>query len=174
MSDQKALVNSVEKKGIITIDPEQFIPAKDELFVFDLKPFLFRELILKEQDYRDALNLYDWSPFQNKFVRICCSNNAIIPMWAYMLATASLQPLVKFCMYEADEKVFRKAVILEVLRRHDWSQYRGKRIVIKGCGDEDMDASVYVAVTTALRPIARSIMYGEPCSTVPVFKRTGE
>ena len=172
--DDKKTLKPIEKKGIFTFDLQQFLPSTEEIYSFDLKPYLFRELILKEQDFRDALAAFDWSAVQDKWVFIHCSNQAIIPIWAYMLVSSMCAGKAKWCAFASNEKEFKVKSVLHTLEKHDFQQYENMRIVIKGCGDDAITEELYVAATMALQPFARSIMYGEPCSTVPVFKRLSE
>ena len=163
------IVNKVAESGIITLDLAPFVAA-DDVAVFDLKPFLVREMILKEKDYRTALQAHDWAQYTGKHVAVMCSADAIIPVWAYMLATSYLQPVAKSAFYgSADE--LTKSLIIERIKAIDKAEYTGKRVVIKGCGDTPIPEAAYVTVTEHLRPVVKSIMYGEPCSTVPIYKK---
>ncbi len=163
----ETFLNKVAESGIITIDLEAYIP--DEIQVFDLKDHLFMGLILKEKDFREALKKEDWEKYSNKDVAITCSQDAVIPMWAYMLVSSYLQPYASD-IYFGDELFTRNAIINKTLSKIDVNEYAGKRVVIKGCGEKEIPASAYVEITKLLRPVAKSIMYGEPCSTVPIFK----
>ncbi|MES2703371.1 MAG: DUF2480 family protein [Bacteroidota bacterium] len=163
------IVNKVAESGIITLDLAPFIPT-DEIAVFDLKLFLFREMILREKDYRAALQTYDWQQFEGKHVAVHCSAEAIVPVWAYMLAAAYLQPVSASVYYgTADELV--KVLINKRIHDIDTTEYADKRVVIKGCGDTPIPEAAYLAVTQHLRPVVKSLMYGEPCSTVPIYKK---
>jgi hypothetical protein len=155
---------------LITVDLEKFLPSKEEIAVFDLKDFLFMGMILKEKDFREALKQNDWEKYRNKSVAITCTADAIIPVWAYMLVTTYLEPLAKETMV-GNEKEVRKAVIIKNLCSIDPSEFSGKRIVLKGCGETPIDDFAYAEATRILLPVAKSIMYGEPCSTVPVYKK---
>jgi hypothetical protein len=127
-------------------------------------------LILKEKDFRAELQSHDWEQYRDKYVTITCSADAIIPMWANMLVASNLQPVAKEVAF-GNETEFVKYIIqknLSMLRGEDYTE---KRVVVKGCGDVAMPETAYVEVTAKLRPYAKSIMYGEPCSTVPIFKR---
>ena len=163
-------VNKVAESGILTFDLEEFYP-KEEIKIFDLKDFLFMGLILKEKDYRAALQTTDWTVFENKNVCIICSVDAIIPMWAYMLAATNLQPIAKNVVF-GDEKRLIESVILKKLSQINIEEFRDKRVVVKGCGEVSIPETAYVEITNMLRPVAKSIMYGEPCSTVPIFKKS--
>ena len=165
-----ALVNNkVAESGIITIDLAAFLNNK-EIVLFDIKPFLFMELILKEKDFRAALLTTDWSVYQNKVVGIYCTADAIIPMWANMLIVSALQP-VAMAVYFGDESKVREQLLLDEINKLAIQDYEEQRVVIKGCGETPIGESAYVAITQKLRPVVKSIMYGEPCSTVPVYKK---
>ncbi len=162
-------VNKVAESGLITIDLESFYP-KGEVAVFDMKDYLFMGMILKEKDFREALKNIDWSVYQNKNVAIVCTADAIIPVWAYMLVAAYLQPVAAdFVM--GDEKELHKTLFVKSLAAIDTNEYADKRVVIKGCGETPIADYVYMEITKLLRPVVKSIMYGEPCSTVPVYKK---
>jgi hypothetical protein len=163
------IINKVAESGLISIDLAQYFPT-NEIVVFDIKPYLFMELILKEKDFRTSLNTIDWSIYQDKIVGIFCSADAIIPMWANMLIVANLTPFAK-AIYFGDENKTRELVLLQAINNIDNSIYEDKRIVVKGCGDTPIGESAYIAITQKLRPVVKSIMYGEPCSTVPVYKK---
>lgn len=168
MTDE--IVNKVAESGLVTIDLEKYIPAKEKITVFDLKDFLFMGMILKEKDFREALKQHDWEKYSDKYVAITCSADAIIPVWAYMLVTTYLQPVARETMV-GNEKEIHKAVFLKNLTGMNTSEFAGSRIVLKGCGETPIDDFAYAEATRILLPVAKSIMYGEPCSTVPVYKK---
>jgi hypothetical protein len=165
----KPLVNRVATSGLITINLEDFFPA-EEVVVFDLKDYLYMELILKENDFRAALKEHDWTQYEGKNLVVYCSTDAIIPVWAYMLVAAYAEPFANH-IFQGDEDTFYKVVFNEAINKIDGAEYDQKRIVIKGCSNKPVPPSAYVGLTQKLRPFAQSIMYGEPCSTVPIFKR---
>ena len=167
MSDP--IINKVADSGLISLDLTQFIPST-EIVLFDIKQYLFMELILKEKDFRAALTTADLSIYQDKIVGIYCSTDAIIPMWANMLIASALQPYAK-AIYFGDEKKVREQILLEGIALIDPSEYSDQRVVVKGCGETPIGESAYIAITNKLRPVVKSIMYGEPCSTVPVYKK---
>lgn len=162
-------VNKVADSGIITLNLEDYFP-RNEVVVFDMKDYLFMGLILKEKDFREALKVLDITPFQGKVVALTCSADAVIPIWAYMLVASLLSPAAKEIVYGDEAQA-----INEVLRRNigaiDVVGFTDQRVVIKGCGDLPVTESAYVEITKKLRPVVKSIMYGEPCSTVPVYKK---
>ncbi|MEO5649152.1 MAG: DUF2480 family protein [Ginsengibacter sp.] len=162
------IINKVSQSALLTLNLEAYYP-QGEIVVFDVKKYLFMELILKEKDFREALKNIDWSMYQNKNVGITCTTDAIIPLWAYMLATTYLQPFAKEVVFGNEESVFN-VIFLKNLWKIDAKEYEGKRVVVKGCGDKKIPESAYVEISKMLRPVARSIMYGEPCSTVPIYK----
>jgi hypothetical protein len=128
------------------------------------------ELILKEKEYREALKSLDWSVYENKNVAITCSADAIIPLWAYMLAVTYIEPFAKDIFFGTEKEVFN-ILFLKNLQQINPQEFEGKRVVVKGCGDKKIPETAYVEIAKILRPVAKSIMYGEPCSTVPIFKR---
>ncbi len=163
------LTNKVADSGIVTIDLASFI-SNSTVVTFDIKPFLFMELILKEKDFRAALATFDYTPYQDKVVGIFCSVDAIIPMWANMLIVSALQPFAK-AVYFGNENTATTQFLLEQINFLNVDEYKDQRVVIKGCGDTPIGEGAYIAITQKLRPVVKSIMYGEPCSTVPVYKR---
>jgi len=167
--EEKPLVNRVANSGLITINLEDFFP-EHPIVSFDIKDYLFKELILKEKEYREALKSHDWSQYEGQYLAVYCSTDAIVPTWAYMLIVGYAQP---FCI---DIFFGNKADVLEKVYQDKLSSFEpeafeGKRVVIKGCSEKSVPASAYLDLTKKLRPYAQSIMYGEPCSTVPIFKR---
>jgi hypothetical protein len=162
-------VNKVAESGLITLDLEQFYP-KEPFKVFDLKGYLFMELILKEKDFRAALQTTDWNQYQGAAVAITCSVDAIIPMWAYMLIASYLQPVAAEIVFGTEQELINNSM-LKKLELFDAAEYIDKRVVVKGCGDLPIPETAYVSITNKLRPFVKSIMYGEPCSTVPIYKK---
>lgn len=163
------IVNKVASSALVQIDLEEYYP-KEKIEVFDLKPHLFMELILKEKDFRDVLQKIDWNIYQDKLVTVTCTADAIIPSWAYMLVASYLQPVAKQ-IYFGEEATVIKELFTHNIRNIDISQFNDQRIVVKGCGDITIGEYAYLEITKRLRPVAKSIMYGEPCSTVPVYKK---
>ncbi len=162
-------VNKVAESGLITLDLEKYYP-KGDTAVFDLKEHLFMGMILKEKDFREALKNLDWSVYTNKNVALTCSVDAVIPVWAWMLVATYLQPIAKEIVM-GDEKELHKNLFLKNLSAINVNEFTDKKVVIKGCGETPIGDYVYMEITKLLRPVAKSIMYGEPCSTVPVFKK---
>ena len=166
---QDTIVNKVAESGIITLNLEDFYP-KEDIVVFDLKEFLFMGLILKEKDFRAALQAIDWKQYLDKNVAVTCSADAIIPVWAYMLVASYLQPFAGEIVF-GNKEMLISFLIDKNIEKINASNYIDSRVVIKGCGDVDVPVSAYVALTEKLTPVVKSLMFGEPCSTVPLYKR---
>lgn len=163
------IVNKVEQSGLITIDPgELYLPG--ERVVVDIASQLFQGMILREKDLREFIKTNDWSQYKDKYIALTCSADAIIPDWTWMLLASALEPFAKKIVF-GNEELLETVLFNEVLNRFDIEPYRDKRIVIKGCGDKPVPKSAYVELTRKLQPVVKSIMYGEPCSTVPVYKK---
>lgn len=162
--------NRVTTSSLITIDLESFFPAEHEIAVWDMKDLLFMGLIIKEAAYRESLTQIDWEQYRDKHVAVTCSADAIIPHWAWMLAATYLQPVTRSIFY-GNIVSLTEDLMIQNIKHLNADEYTDKRIVIKGCGNKPIPAAAYMALTAKLLPVAKSIMYGEPCSTVPVFKR---
>ena len=162
-------VNKVAESGLITIDLENWYP-KGEIAVLDLKDYLFMGMIVKEKEFRDSLKNTDWEIYRNKMVSVICSADAIIPSWAFMLVASYLQPVCKELALATPDEM-RKQVFLRNIQSINSMDYKDQRVIIKGCGDTPIGDFAYLEITRILRPVVRSLMYGEPCSTVPVFKK---
>lgn len=169
MKTEPTLVNRVAASGLITIDLTDYLPNA-EVAVFDLKDHLFQGLILREKDFREAVAVHDWAAYQHKTLLVYCSSDAIIPMWAYMLVASSAAPYTQD-IFQGDQLAYSHHYLYRQLAAVDWHTFAGQRIVIKGCGDREVPPGAYLEITRQLQPIAKSIMYGEPCSTVPIYKQ---
>lgn len=169
MEIQENIVNKVAQSGLITIDLAKYAPDA-EIFVYDIKDNLFHGLILKEKDFRDFVKTHDWSQYADKHVAITCSTDAIVPTWAYMILANKMSAFAKSIHFGTKEEVTRD-LFIEQIKNIDYTVYEDQRIVVKGCGDIFIPESAFVLFTSKLTAVAKSIMYGEPCSTVPVYKR---
>ena len=169
MDIQTNIVNKVSSSGLISLDLAAFLP-KEEQIVYDIKKHLYQGIILREKDFREDLKNYDWSIFHDKYVVLTCSIDAIIPNWAYMLLTLCMQPYAKEVFF-GDSESLQQHLLQEAIKNIDLEKYRNQKVVVKGCGDTAISLGAYVAVTQKLGPVVASLMYGEPCSTVPLFKR---
>lgn len=172
MDTAAPLVNRVAASGLVTLDLETLYP-KEEIVGFDLKDHLFMGLILKEKDFREALKNIDWTQYTGKNLVVFCSADAIIPMWAYMLVATYAAPYAHDIAQTTPEQ-YAELAFVKKLQALDLTEYEGKRIVVKGCSDKPVPPSAYLDITRRLQPIALSIMFGEPCSTVPVYKKGKE
>jgi hypothetical protein len=169
MDIQENIINRVAQSGLISFDLADIYP-QGERVEYDIKNNLFHGLILKEKDFREFIKEHDWSQYQGKHIALTCSADAIVPTWAYMLLANKLTPYaatVVFGSLELLETILFERAISQV----DIDKYQDQRIVVKGCGDIPIPVSAYVELTARLTKVAKSIMYGEPCSTVPVYKR---
>lgn len=166
---ENELINKVAQSGLITIDLEDyFIPG--ERVLFDIKGWLFEELILREKDFRENIKNHDWSQYTEKLVAITCTADAIVPTWAYMLIATHLEPYTKSIVFGNLEKL-EEENFLNQIAKFNAEDFKEQKVVIKGCSKINVPASAYVALTAKLRPVVKSIMYGEPCSTVPIYKK---
>ncbi|MBL7699561.1 MAG: DUF2480 family protein [Chitinophagaceae bacterium] len=163
------IINRVAASALEELNLENYFP-KEQVVVFDLKPFLFMELILKEKEFREKLQQTDWSIYEGKIVAVTCTADAIIPVWAYMLVASNLQPYAREVIF-GDEETALKESFLKNISKIDFGEYADKRVVVKGCGNLPVGEYAYLEITNRLRPVAKSIMYGEACSTVPIFKK---
>lgn len=168
-SPKETIVNKVAESGLVTLDLEQFYPTCTAAGL-DLKDFLFMEMILKEKDFREKIDQHDWAAYQDKQVAVFCSTDAILPMWAYMLVAAKLAVYAAVVYQGSTEELFKKN-FLENIAQIDPTGFEGKRVVVKGCGEKQIPPYAYLAISNKLLPVVKSLMYGEPCSTVPVFKK---
>jgi len=169
MDIQENFVNKVAASGLITLNLEDYYPTGERL-VYDIKDNLFHGLILREKDFREFIKTHDWSQYQDKNVAIICSSDAIVPTWAYMLLANRMKPYANEVVFGSEE-VLESVLFTKALSKIDTTALANERVVIKGCGEIPVPVSAYVELTNLLTPIVKSIMYGEPCSTVPVYKR---
>lgn len=162
------ITNKVANSGIVTIDLEEFYTSGERV-LFDIKPLLFHELILKEKDFREFIKTNDWSVYKDKLVALTCSADAIVPTWAYMLLTLALEPHAKKIIF-GNLNELETILFSEKLSSLDTSKFKDARIVVKGCGEKPLPTNAFVQLTALLKPHVKTIMYGEPCSTVPLYK----
>ena len=163
------IINKVAQSGLLTLDLEDYYP-REEIVVFDVKPLLFREMILKEQEFRDGLRSIDWAAYSGKILAVTCTADAIIPAWAYMLIAVQARPFARTIILGDAQTALQQAFIAN-LQAIDLSILTDKRVIVKGCGDLSVGAFAYLEITRLLQPVVKSILYGEACSNVPVYKR---
>lgn len=163
------IINKVANSGLLTLDLEELYDSAERV-LFDIKPLLFQELLLREKDFRDFIKTHDWNQYHGKNVAIICSTDAIVPVWAYMLLAVQLQPFAKRTIFGSLEEL-ENILFREAIAKIDIKQFQDAKVVIKGCSKQPVPIAAYVEITNLLRPVASSIMYGEPCSTVPIYKK---
>ncbi len=168
MQIQETIVNKVAQSGIISFDLAEYYHAGERV-LYDIKNNLFQGLILREKDFREFIKDHDWEQYKGKNVAITCSADAIVPTWAYMLLAAKLEPIANMLVF-GDLNNLEDTLFRDALSKVETEKFRNARVVVKGCGDIPVPVSAYVEITCKLRPVAKSIMFGEPCSTVPVYK----
>ena len=166
---ESEIINRVANSALISIDLEDFYP-KGERVAFDLKDLLYQGMILREKDLRDFVKAHDWSQYSGKFVAIYCSADAIVPTWAYMLVASKMGGIAQKVVYGTLEHL-EQELFSEVLHSINPENYRDAKIVIKGCSKYPVPTYAYVEITRKLLPYVHSIMYGEPCSNVPIYKK---
>lgn len=168
--EEREIVNRVAQSPLITINLEEFY-GKGERVLYDLAENLYEGIILREKDFRQFLKAHDWSQYQDKHVAIHCSADAIVPDWAYMLLAAKLEPFACTIIF-GDLDALESELFRNALRDLDPAKFKDKKVVVKGCGDIKIPVSAYTEITRLLRPYVSSLMYGEPCSTVPIYKNS--
>jgi WD40 repeat protein len=166
------ILNRVSSSQLVTFDLEELY-TPGERMLFDLKGLLFQELVLREKEFRDYIKSHNWSQYKNKFVAITCSADAIVPTWAFMLVSVSLQPYAQHIIF-GTLKDLEQTLFQQALTKIDWSKYHNAKVVIKGCSKVEVPLTAYVEATSQLRAVATSIMFGEPCSTVPIYKKKSQ
>ncbi len=167
--ETEAIINRVANSGIVSLDLEAYYHPGERV-VYDIKDNLFQGLILREKDFREFLKTHDWSRYEGKNVAITCSEDAIVPTWAYMLLALQLEPYAHQVVFGGIDSL-EDALFYQALNGIDVEAYRDKRVVVKGCSKFPVPTSAYVAITRKLKPVVQSLMFGEPCSTVPLYKR---
>lgn len=170
MTEELPIQNRVAASALLTLDPADFYPQGPRRAI-DVADQLHMRLLLKEKDFRLWIRQHDWTQYQDCYVAIHCSEEAIVPTWAYMLVSLALAPYARHAAFatpaELEALLFQQALAL-----HDWTQYRDRKVVVKGCGPIPVPVYAYADIARRLQAVAASVMYGEPCSTVPLYKRT--
>ena len=161
--------NKIEKANIQQIDLKDFV-VKESIHLFDLKDGLWQNMVVKEKEFRDFVKLTNWAAFENQIVGVLCSVDAIIPAWAYMLVTTQLN-LVGAQVFFGNQKAVEEAKFFENLKNIDTFSLTDQRVMVKGCSDVPNPTRAYIELTNLLVPVVKSLMFGEPCSAVPVFKK---
>ena len=167
MSDE--IVNRVANSGLVNFDLEAYYP-KGQRQLIDLKDWLFEGLILKEKDFRQAVKDYDWAQHQDHYIAIDCSADAIVPVWSYMLISNAISPYAKKVVKGSLEDL-ESLIFHELINTLDINPFKNQRVIVKGCSNLPIPESAYVDITNKLSPVVKSIMYGEACSSVPIYKK---
>jgi len=162
------IINRIKNSKLISIDLEDFYPIGERIS-FDIKDWLFEEAILKEKDFREYVKNHDWSVYKNSFVALHCSVDVIIPSWAFLLVTVNLSQYTNRIVV-GDFKTIETVLFNEIISNLDIEQYRDKHVLIKGCSEKPIPETAYVQLAQKLVHVATSVMYGEACSSVPLFK----
>ena len=163
------IVNRVANSKLVTIDLEDYYPSGKRV-VLDIKDWLYEGLVLREKEFRNYVKAHDWSQYQDAYVALTCSGDAIIPGWAYMLLSTQLGPFAAKVVI-GDLESLESFLYREVIEGLDLNAYKDKPVIIKGCTNKPVPKNAYVFLTARLMPVAKSIMYGEACSSVPLYKR---
>jgi len=163
------IINRVAQSNLEVIDLEDFYPQGNRITI-DIKEWLLEGLVLREKDFRNQIKEHNWEDYKNSFVSITCSTDAIVPTWAYMLITSSLEPFAKKVIYGSLEEL-ESSLYQDIIQSLDISIYKDKPVIIKGCANKPVPTNAYLYLTNVLKPVAKSIMFGEACSAVPLYKR---
>ncbi|MBL0742096.1 DUF2480 family protein [Chryseolinea lacunae] len=166
---QDQIINKVASSALVTFDLEHYYEPGERVLL-DIKDQLYQELILKEKDFREFIRQHNWSNYQNKFVAITCTADAIVPTWAFMLVAIALEPHAKQVVF-GNLEALETEIFKKNLREIDWSRFENAKVVVKGCSKVDVPVAIYVEATNNLKKFSASIMFGEPCSTVPLYKK---
>ncbi|QRR02908.1 DUF2480 family protein [Dyadobacter sandarakinus] len=167
--ETEEIVNRIASSGIISFDLETLYHPGERI-TYDIKDNLWQGLILKEKDFRDFLKTHDWTQYQDKNVSVICSEDAIVPTWAYMLLALHLEPYANAVVF-GDMTALEDNLFADALQKLDIEEFRGKKVVVKGCSKFPVPISAYMLISQMLKPVVQSLMFGEPCSTVPLYKK---
>ncbi|GFZ89395.1 hypothetical protein GCM10011531_21160 [Aquaticitalea lipolytica] len=167
MADE--IINRVANSKLIVVDLEDYYP-KGERTLFDIKDWLYEELVLREKDFRDYVSKHNWEQYQDHYVALTCTSDAIVPAWAFMLVTMQLQPYAKRIII-GDLQQLETSIYQDIIQNLDTNSFLDKPLIIKGCSNKPVPENAYILLSQKLKPIAKSIMYGEACSSVPLYKK---
>lgn len=162
------VLNRVAQSKLITFDLENYYPEGKRILL-DIKDWLYEGLILREKEFRSQLAEHDWSQYENTFVALYCSSDAIVPGWAYMLITVKLGPYAKKTI-QGDLENLENSLYQSIIENLDISEFQDRTVIIKGCSNKPVPSNAYLLITQRLQPVVKSLMYGEACSSVPLFK----
>ena len=163
------IINRIEKSPLVTLDLEDFYP-KGERVVFDISEWLYEGFLLKEKEFRAKINTHDWSQYKDQFVALSCSTDAIIHSWAFMLITINLQDYTRYVV-QGSIKDLEEVLFHDIIWEMDIDSYKNKPIIVKGCSTLPIPSNAYILLLQRLKPVVKSLMFGEACSTVPLYKK---
>lgn len=163
------IVNRVAASSLVTLDLDKFYKSGERVEL-DISEALDQGLVLREKNFREWIRTYDWEKFRGRHVAVTCSTDALVPAWAFMLIATALQPVAATCILGNRQRL-EEYLFLKELDQIDWAQYRDSRVLVKGCSHVEVPAAVFMEAAARLRPVARSVMFGEACSSVPVFRQ---
>ncbi len=167
--EEDFIKNKVADSGLITLSLEDYYPKGIRQHL-DIAPWLYEGVILREKDFRESVKNHDWTQYEGSYVSVGCTEDAIIPQWAYMLLAVALEPFAKKVVYGSSE-MLESMLMDEVLAKTDFSAFKDQRIILKGCSKLPIPPHAYLNFVGRLKPVVKSLMFGEACSTVPVYKR---
>ena len=166
---EEEIINRIANSPLINIDLEELYPEGKRV-LFDIKHWLYEGIILREKDFRQSVKEHDWSQYQDQYVALTCSEDAIIPSWAYLLLSTELTSYAKKVVV-GNLELLETVIFQEIIQNHDITQYKDRPVIIKGCADKPIPPSAFSFLIERIQPITKNIMYGEACSTVPLYKR---
>ncbi|WP_439558289.1 DUF2480 family protein [Dyadobacter sp.] len=168
--EAEEIVNRVATSGIVSLDLEELYQPGERI-LYDIKDNLWQGMILREKDFREFLKAHDWSQYAGKHVAVICSEDAIVPTWAYMLLAVHLEPHAQTVVF-GDLAALEDTLFNNAIQKLDIGSFTGKRVVVKGCSKVEVPVSAYMEISRLLKPVVQSLMFGEPCSTVPLYKKS--
>jgi hypothetical protein len=163
------IINRVANSKLVTFDLEDFYPEGKRV-IFDIKDWLMEGLVLREKDFREQVKQHNWAQYQNQYIALTCSTDAIVPAWAYMLLVVNLEPFAKQAVIGTLVDL-ETSIYQDIINKIDVDAFKDKPIIIKGCANKPIPVNAYIMLTKKLKPVAKSLMYGEACSSVPLYKR---
>jgi hypothetical protein len=164
------IVNKVAGSGLIQVDLLDYLPKNSDIIPFDFAPFLWEGLVLREKEFRANLKEHDWSAYENKVVYLFCSTDAILPSWAFLLVNSYLSPIARLTV-AGDQNDAKQAALIQTINELDLNQFADGKLIVKGCSELPDSSNAMITFFTRVQTVCSSIMFGEPCSTVPIFKR---
>ncbi len=163
------IINRVAKSKLVTFNLEEYYP-QGERVLFDIKDWLFEGFVLREKDFREAVKQHDWAQYQDKYLALTCSSDAIIPAWAYMLITTELQPYAKRIIL-GNLQQLEISIYQDIINAIEVEEFRDLPVIVKGCSKKPVPENAYLQIVQKLQPVVKTIMFGEACSSVPLFKK---